>query len=117
MTPELYEAYRARALKCARGDPREPAGLLLKDLYCQPGFAAIRSQVGRIVALFRREFRRRHRRGVAPPALPRLGYVQRLPTTGIRLVDLLDSRIARTPEHAPRLSGTAVGLSTDARPS
>ena len=88
MTPECYETYRVRALRSARGDPREPSGQLLRDLYCQPGFAGVRSQVGRIVGLFRREFGRRHPRGVIAPSLPRLGYVQRLATTGTWLSDL-----------------------------
>jgi hypothetical protein len=102
MTPDCYEAYRGRALRSARGDPREPQGLLLKDLYRHPGFAAIRSQVGRIVALFRREYRRRHRRGEPATPLPRLGYVQRLPTTGSRLSSLLRSTNAQRPLHARR---------------
>lgn len=89
MTPECYETYRGRALRSARGDPREPSRELLRDLYGQPGFAGIRSQVGRIIGLFRREFRRRHPRGELLPTLPRLGYVQRIPTTGTLLSDCL----------------------------
>lgn len=89
MTPECYETYRGRALRSARGDPREPSRELLRDLYGQPGFAGIRSQVGLIVGVFRREFRRRHRRGELLPALPRLGYVQRIPTTGTLLSDCI----------------------------
>jgi hypothetical protein len=89
MTPECYETYRGRALRSARGDPREPSQQLFRDLYGQPGFAGIRSQVGLIVGLFRREFRRRHPRGEPLPTLPRLGYVQRIPTTGTLLSDCL----------------------------
>jgi hypothetical protein len=95
MTPEYYETYRGRALRSARGDPGEPSRTLLRDLYGQPGFAGIRSQVGLIVGLFRREFRRRHPRGVMAPSLPRLGYVQRLATTGIWLSDLVRPKIGR----------------------
>jgi hypothetical protein len=105
MTPECYETYRGRALRSARGDPREPSQQLFRDLYGQPGFAGIRSQVGLIVGLFRREFRRRHPRSVTAPSLPRLGYVQRLATTGIWLSDLL----------RPAIGGPAISRDETAR--
>ena len=89
MTSSVYADYRERVIKSARGDPREPVALLLKELYTQPGFAGIRSQIGQIVSLFRREYRRRHRRGERFPSLPRLGYVQRLATSGTPLRDLV----------------------------
>jgi len=100
MTPKCYEAYRGRALRSARGDPREPSGQLLRDLYCRPGFAGVRSQVGRIIGLFRREFRRRHRRGELLPAFPRLGYVQRIPTTGTLLSDCIRQSARRSPQRS-----------------
>lgn len=89
MTPVCYETFRSRAIRSARNDPREPAESLLKDLYRQPGFAGVRSQVGRIVGLFRREFRRRHPRGATAPRLPKLWYVQRLPNSGVWLSELV----------------------------
>jgi len=77
MQQSYYDNYRQRVIRSARGDPREPTSQVLRDLYAEPGWRPIRSAVGRIVALYRREWRRRRGRHDAFPKLPRLGYVQR----------------------------------------
>ena len=69
---------RERCIRSARGDGTEAPTRILSDLYRVPGFAGIRSQIGRTVALFRREWKRRRRASDQFPSLPRLGYVQRL---------------------------------------
>lgn len=92
MTRPYYEAYREKVIRSARGDVHESAHALLKALYSEPGWASVRSAVGRIVALWRREFR--HRRGKSErfPALPKLRYIQRLPTTATPLRTLLNQQ-------------------------
>jgi hypothetical protein len=79
MSRAYCEAWRERVIRSARGDPAEVPHLVLGALYREPGFAGVRSQVGHVCALYRREWRRR-RGGQQPfPGLPRLRYVQRLP--------------------------------------
>ena len=55
-----YKAWRAGVIRFARGDPEELPVRVLAELYREPGFAGVRSQVGHICALYRREWRRRH---------------------------------------------------------
>jgi hypothetical protein len=78
MLPSYYDEYRQRVIRSARGDPRECVSRLLHELYTEPGWRPIRSAVGRIVCLYRREWRKRRGRHEIFPKLPRLGYVQRL---------------------------------------
>ncbi len=79
MSRVYYEGWRDRVIRSARGDPAQVPHLVLGALYREPGFAGVRSQVGHVCALYRREWRRR-RGGQEPfPGLPRLRYVQRLP--------------------------------------
>lgn len=78
MTREEFAAWRERVIRSARGDIGDRVTVVLSELYRVPGFAGIRSQVGHIVSLYRREWRRRRRRGDAFPCLPKLRYVQRL---------------------------------------
>jgi hypothetical protein len=78
MTRAEYSLWRDRVIRSARGDASHSPGRVLAELYRTPGFAGIRSQVGHVVSLYRREWTRR-RRGSDPfPRLPKLGYVQRL---------------------------------------
>lgn len=78
MLPSYYDEYRQRVIRSARGDPRECVSRLLHELYTEPGWRPIRSAVGRIASLYRREWRKRRGRHDSFPKLPRLGYVQRL---------------------------------------
>ena len=82
MTKETYDAWRSRVIDTARR-PGMDTTSLIELLYRSPGFAGIRSQVGKIAGLLRREWKR-HR---AEPfgGLPRLGYAQRLPSRGTPL--------------------------------
>lgn len=90
MSAEMYEGLRSRVIRSARGDHREPLQRLLREIYRYPGFAGIRSQVGKIVGVFRREYRRKHGSLAGFPTLPRLWYVQRLPNTGLLIDHLLE---------------------------
>lgn len=78
ITREELAELRERVIRSARGDFTEQPTRLLSELYRVPGFASIRSQIGHVVSLFRREWKRRRRRSDPFPRLPRLGYVQRL---------------------------------------
>jgi hypothetical protein len=84
MRQAYYDEYRQRVVRSARGDPRECVQRLLHELYSEPGWRPIRSAVGRIVGLYRREWRRRRGRRETFPQLPRLGYVQRLANQSAR---------------------------------
>lgn len=82
MQRTAYQEWRERLLRSARGDMTDSPEALLVELYGSPGFAATRSQVGHLVAWYRRCWRRYRGRGRPFPRLPRLYYVQRLPNTG-----------------------------------
>ncbi len=101
MSHLYYEHWRGRVVRSARGDPHELCWHVLKDLYSEPGFAGVRSQVGHVCALYRREWRRRRNAGDAFPALPRLSYVQRLPTSSTSLKLLLKASGTHTPIRTP----------------
>jgi hypothetical protein len=78
MTRAEYSLWRDRVIRSARGDAGHSSGRVLVELYRTPGFAGIRSQVGHVVSLYRREWGRRQRGSDPFPRLPKLGYVQRL---------------------------------------
>jgi hypothetical protein len=78
MTRLEYTGWRDRVIRSARGDASDSPNRVLAELYRTPGFAGIRSQVGHVASLYRREWKRRRRGSDAFPRLPRLGYVQRL---------------------------------------
>jgi len=78
-TKSAYRNWRERVVRSARGDPTESPTRLLAELYKLGSFRGIRSEIGRIVGLYRREWKKRRRRGDSFPSLPRLRYVQRLP--------------------------------------
>lgn len=85
MRLDVYETLRERALVAARGRNAGEVRALLQELYHTPGFFGVRQQVGRVVALLRREYRRRHGSLTGFPALPALYYVVRRPDNGTRL--------------------------------
>lgn len=82
MQKSVYVQWRERLLRSARGDMTQSPEALLVELYGSPGFAATRSQVGHLIAWYRRCWRRYRGKGQPFPRLPRLYYVQRLPNTG-----------------------------------
>ncbi|MHB0991532.1 MAG: hypothetical protein ACYC0M_09680 [Burkholderiales bacterium] len=73
-----YEAWRLRIIRACRTDVQQPARQAWHSLYGTPGFSGARSQVGKLVALFRAEWRRN--KGDTSLFFPkaRLGYIQRL---------------------------------------
>ena len=80
---EAEELWRERALAEARSGNEFRVQQFLHALRQTPGFYGIRKQVGKVMGLFRREWRRR--RATSAPTLQRLGYVSRLSNRGVRL--------------------------------
>lgn len=88
MTADRYQKWRDGVLEAARKPWLHADRELLRRLYRVPGFAGIRSQVGHIVALWRKEWRRRRAKADPFPALPQLRYLQRLKNVGVSLQSL-----------------------------
>lgn len=85
MASERYRKWRDRVVECARKPWLRAEADIIKRLYSVPGFASIRSQVGTLVGLWRREWKRRRRDSDPFPRLPPLRYVQRLRSVGTPL--------------------------------
>mgnify|MGYP007094537061 CR=1 FL=1 len=85
MRRDVYQNWRERLLRSARGDYTDTPQLLLVQLYRTPGFAGARSQVGHLVSWYRRCWRgNRGNRETFPPPPP-LYYVQRPSNSGFVL--------------------------------
>jgi hypothetical protein len=92
-TRAAYQDWRERVVRSARGDYTEPPARLLLELYRWGSFRGIRSDIGRIVSLYRREWRKRRRRSDSFPSLPRLRYVQRLRNEFVDMDSLMGTLI------------------------
>lgn len=88
MSAATYEGWRRRVIGLVRLRRVHEAGTALASLYATPGFAGARRQVGKILALFRAEWRRASLPSAQFPAPLRLRYLQRLRSTGMRLSQL-----------------------------
>ncbi len=101
MSKETYEAWRERIIKSVRAKTDMQLNQAWYSLYRTPGFAGIRQQVGKLVALFRAEYQRSRSE---PFSLPRmkLRYVQRLKNTQIPL-----SAVLRQAHASSRLAAAA----------
>lgn len=90
LTKEAYENARLRIIDNVKsGDPYKLTGII-RALYSMPGFGGIRSQVGKLVALYKSEVKRAGLQN-APATLETLRYVRRLPDDGIRLSVLAEA--------------------------
>ena len=89
MTRMCYARWRERIIHaCRRSEPYE-VSRAISSLCRVPGFSGVREQAGKLVALTRTEWRRRHGNIDAlnfPPALP---YLERLADTSVRLTAIL----------------------------
>jgi hypothetical protein len=89
MNEYKYQAWRDSIVESVRGSSTRSLVVLIYQLWSNPGFSGIRSQTGKIAALYRNEVRRTSRKDA--PALPkRLGYVRRLKNQGITLAQLVE---------------------------
>jgi hypothetical protein len=109
MSAETYEALRTRVIDTVRRGDVHTVRQLIASLYRSAGFRAVRSQVGKTVALLRAEWKRR--RGTEPlPRLPRLlPYVQRLRIETIPLAVWLSAQKRNTTSEQARTVGNAIG--------
>ena len=88
MPSEKYQGWRERVIQAARKPWLGAEADIIKGLYGIPGFAGARSQVGYLVSLWRREWKRRRAATEPFPKLPQLRYVQRLKNLGVPLSQL-----------------------------
>lgn len=95
ITAASYDALRARAIATVRRGDDLSVRQLLASLYQSPGFRGVRSQVGRVAALLKSEWRRR-RGNESLPQLPKLlPYVQRLRMNSVPLPVWLSAQTLR----------------------
>lgn len=88
MNARKYQSWRDSIIESVRGASTRSLDVLIYKLWSSPGFAAIRSQIGNIAALYKNEVKRASRKDA--PVLPkRLAYVRRLPNKGITLAQLV----------------------------
>ena len=85
-----YENLRCQIIEVVRTSHAGALVGLIHYLYSLPGFGGIRSQVGKLVALYQSEVKRAGIVNAQKP-LDTLHYVRRLPDTGIRLSVLVES--------------------------
>lgn len=86
MTARKYDDWRDSVIQAVRERmPDRQINNLFRSLFASPGFSGVRSQVGKIAALYRAEWKRT--RGIElMPLLPaRLGYIRRIPNEGVWL--------------------------------
>lgn len=90
ITLDNYESLRCQIIEEIRNSHAGALVGLIHYLYSMPGFGGIRSQVGKLVALYQNEVKRA---GIlnAPKPLTTLHFVRRLANTGIRLSVLVES--------------------------
>lgn len=84
MTLESYQNYRDHVIEQVRSHNHQVLIRLIYELYSLPGFGEVRSQVGKLVALYQNEVKRAGSTN-APKPLETLRYVRRLPDDGIRV--------------------------------
>ena len=81
MTRERYEQSREILREVVRSKDPHRMAVLLAELYRMPGFAGIRTQIGKLAVLYQAEVKRQSLVN-APQPPKRLGYVRRLKITG-----------------------------------
>jgi len=87
MTRETYRNWRNTIREDCRAPDTGRITQTLGTLYRAPGFSGIRHQIGNLVVLARREWRRYHgnkKELILPPSLP---YLERLPTHTVPLAE------------------------------
>ena len=90
LSKDAYESIRFRIIEDVRSGCKSKLISLISGLYSLPGFGGVRSQVGKLVALYRAEVKRSAIKD-APKPLKVLKYVRRIRNDGIRLSCLVDA--------------------------
>lgn len=103
MTEHKNQAWRDSIIESVRKSSNRSIEVLIYQLWSSPGFSGIRSQIGKLAALYRAEVKRASRKD--SPSLPKkLGYVRRLKNQGITVAQL--TLQARKLANVPPNSGT-----------
>jgi hypothetical protein len=85
ITLENYEAWRLRIIQTCRNGDEQKIRQTIYSLYHTPGFAQCRSQVGKLLALFKAEWARSRPSKPFPPTPSLLPYVRRFKATTVAL--------------------------------
>jgi hypothetical protein len=93
MIEEEYKSKREDIIATVRGKSHYQMHVLLLKLFTHPGFAGIRSQIGHLIALYRREVKRASLTD-APSPPTKLLYVRRIPHKGISLTEFVSGHKA-----------------------
>ena len=88
MSEQKYQDWRLSIIDTVRSRSTNNMHHLLYRLYSSPGFSGIRSQIGKLAALYLAEVKRAAIKE-APKPPKRLGYVRRLKHCGITLLQLV----------------------------
>jgi hypothetical protein len=100
MTEHKYQGWRHSVIDTVRSRSNHSMHHMVYSLWSSPGFAGIRSQIGKIAALYRAEVKRSGNKD-APTPPKRLGYVRRLKQDGLTMSQLVNASAAtKTPEAA-----------------
>ena len=78
MTRKREQEWREWLIEACRKSTEREICKALDSLYKSPGFSGIRKQVGKLVTMAKKEWRRRHGEERLPGPERQLGYVQRL---------------------------------------
>lgn len=93
MTEHKYQGWRQSVIDTVRSRSHHSMHHMLYSLWSSPGFAGVRSQIGKIAALYRAEVKRSENKN-APMPPKRLAYVRRLKQDGLTLSQLLNTSVA-----------------------
>lgn len=88
MSEQKYQEWRLSIIDAVRSRSTNSMHHLLYRLYSSPGFSGIRSQIGKLAALYHAEIKRASIKE-APKPPKRLNYVRRLKQSGITLLQLV----------------------------
>jgi hypothetical protein len=94
LTRSAYEDTRSRVIDIIRRGSARDIRQLIVSLYRTPGFAGVRSQIGKCCALFRNEWKR-VRKGPCPAFPRKLFYVSRLRVVSVPLPVWLSGQAMR----------------------
>jgi len=91
-TKSGYESWRSTLRSMVRNHtPRHLVSDRLHALFAAPGFRGIRQQIGKATAFYRSEWKRVRGNEEMPKPPRHLGYIRRLPTTGLSLYSVSES--------------------------
>lgn len=85
-----YEAWRIRVIQTCRNGTDQKIRQIIHSLYHTPGFSQCRSQVGKLMVLFRAEWARSRSTTDFPSVPSRLPYVRRFKASMLSLSDWIE---------------------------